>query len=67
MCHNTDMGKESHKMLTPTEVAKRLDVSVFTVYRYIKAGKLNAIKYSATNFRIDPKDLEDFLKRHKTK
>ena len=55
------------KLLTPKQVAKQLGVSEFTVWRYIKAGKLKAIKLTARNFRIDEKDLNQFLKKHKTK
>ena len=55
-----------NKLLTCEQVAKKLGVSIFTVYRYIKAGKLKAIKYTERNFRIDEKDLNQFLKRHKT-
>lgn len=55
------------KLLTPKQVAKILGVSEFTVWRYIKTGKLKAIKYTARNFRIEEKDLKDFIKKHKTK
>lgn len=56
-----------NKLLTPKQVAKKLGVSEFTIWRYIKAGKLKAIKYTARNFRIAEKDLNQFLKKHKTK
>jgi len=55
------------KLLTPIQVAEQLGVSEFTIYRYIKARRLKAIKLSARNFRIDPKDLDEFIKKHKTK
>jgi len=55
------------KLLTPKQVAKMLGVSEYTIYRYIKAGKLKAIKLTAFNFRIDEKDLNEFIKKHKTK
>lgn len=55
------------KLLTPEQVAKKLGVSVYTIYRYVKAGKLKAIKYTANNFRIDEEDLIQFLKKQKTK
>lgn len=63
----TKSMRSHQNLFTPEQVSKKLDVSIFTVYRYIKSGKLKAIKYSARNFRIDSKDLDDFLKRHKTK
>ena len=55
------------KLYTSKQVAKLLGVSEYTIYRYIKAGKLKAIKLTAYNFRIDEKDLNQFLKKHKTK
>ena len=56
------------QLLTPKQVAKRLGLkSEFTIYRYIKAGKLKAIKLTARNFRIDEKDLNEFIKKHKIK
>jgi len=55
------------KLLTPKQVAERLGVCRESVWRYIRKGKLKAIKYTARNFRITEKDLNDFLKRHKTK
>ena len=56
------------KLLTPKQVAKRLGLkSEWTIYRYIKAGKLKAIKLTERNFRIEEKDLNNFIKKHKTK
>jgi len=55
------------KLLTPKQVAKILGVSDYTIWRYIKAGKLKAIKLTARNFRISEKDLRDFIKKHKSK
>lgn len=55
------------KLFTPKQVANKLGVSEFTIWRYIKAGKLKAIKLTKRNFRIEEKDLIQFLKKHKTK
>jgi len=55
------------KFYTPKQVAKILAVSDFTVWRYIKAGKLKAVKLTARNFRIEEKDLKQFIKKHKKK
>ncbi len=55
------------KLLTPLQVAKLLNLSEYTIYRYIKAGKLKAIKLTERNFRIEEKDLHTFIKKHKTK
>jgi len=55
------------KFYTPKQIAKMIGVSDFTIWRYIKAGKLKAIKLTARNFRISEKDLNQFIKKHKTK
>ena len=55
------------KLLTIKQVAERLGVCRASVWRYIRKGKLKAIKYTARNFRISEKDLNQFLKKHKTK
>jgi len=49
------------------EIAELFSMNVMTVYRYIKAKKLKAIKLTPRVFRIDEKDLNQFLKKHKTK
>ena len=55
------------KLLTSKQVANKLGVSEFTIWRYINAGELKAIKLTKRNFRIEEKDLIQFLKKHKTK
>jgi len=55
------------KLLTPKQAAERLGVCRASVWRYIRKGKLKAIKYTARNFRITEKDLNQFLKKRKTK
>jgi excisionase family DNA binding protein len=55
------------KLLTPKQVAERLGVCRASVWRYIRKGKLKAIKYTARNFRIEELELKKFLKKHKTK
>lgn len=52
-------------LLTPDQISKKLKVSVFTVYRWIKADRLRAIKITPRVFRIEEKDLKDFIKKHK--
>jgi putative molybdopterin biosynthesis protein len=51
---------------TAEELAKKLRVNVMTIYRYIKAGKLNAYKIGK-EFRIDKTEFNKFLKMAKTK
>jgi histidinol-phosphate aminotransferase len=56
------MGK---KFYTPQEVAKRLDVAYMTVYRWIQSGKLRAYQLEK-QYRIDPKDLKNFIEKGET-
>ena len=56
-----------NKLLTSKQVANKLGVSEYTIWRYIKAGKFKAIKLTKRNFRIEEKDFIQFLKKHKTK
>jgi len=53
------------KLLTPTEVAKKLRISRRTIYRLIEKKKLKAIKVSFDIYRITEKDLNQFIKKHK--
>lgn len=47
--------------LTTKDIAQRLNISVSTVRRYIRAGKLKAVKLERA-YRISPHDFERFLK-----
>lgn len=47
--------------LTTQEVADRLGVSVFTIRRYIRAGKLRAVKLDGV-YRLGREELAEFLK-----
>ena len=55
------------KLLTIKEISKLLRLSERTIYRLIEAGKLKTIKFSRKATRIDEKDLNQFIKKHKTK
>jgi len=48
---------------TPSEVADLLKVCRTTIWRYIRSGKLKAIKLSIKNYRISEKDLKRFLNK----
>lgn len=50
---------------TAQELADKLKVNVMTIYRYIKAGKLNAHKIGK-EFRIPKDKFEHFLKQTRT-
>ena len=49
--------------LSTQEVADRLGVSVFTIRRYIRAGKLKAVRLDA-GFRVSREDIAEFLRAH---
>lgn len=48
------------------EVAKKLRISNMTVYRYIKAGKIQAHKIGK-EFRIKKETFEGFIKKSSTR
>lgn len=54
------------ELLTIIQVAKMLKVSKMTVYRYIKARKLTAIK-AGRDFRIKQTEFDKFLESNKNK
>jgi len=51
---------------TADELAKELKLNVMTIYRYIKAKKLQAYKIGK-EFRIDKEEFNKFLNKVKTK
>jgi len=66
--HKIMKGKKAlEQLLTSEQIAKKLNISIFTVYRWIKTGKLKAIKLTPRVFRIEEEDLNQFLKKRKTK
>ena len=48
------------------DLAEKLEVNIMTIYRWIKAGKLEAYKIGK-EFRIDKKEFQSFLNKVKTK
>ena len=46
------------------EVSKMLKVAYLTVYRWVRSGKLNAIK-AGKQYRIGKKELDKFVNKHK--
>jgi putative molybdopterin biosynthesis protein len=54
------MGAVMERMLTPKEVAQILKVNLYTVYNWLKAGKIRAYKLGRV-YRVAEKDLEVFL------
>lgn len=56
------------KLLTIKEVADILKLSKRTIYRFIESKKLKVIKITKGHVvRITEKDLNQFIKKHKTK
>ncbi len=56
----------NEKLLTPTQVAERLQITERTVYEWIRGGKLTALKLGRL-WRIHPEDLEAFLEGARAK
>ena len=54
------------KLLTPEQVAKRLQVTERTVYGWLRRGGLPALKLGRL-WRIRPEDLEAFLENARSK
>jgi excisionase family DNA binding protein len=54
------------ELLLLEEVAKKLRVSNMTIYRYIKKGKIRALKIGR-EFRIEEKEFQRFLDSVRTK
>lgn len=47
--------------MSTQEVADRLGVSVFTIRRYIRSGKLRAVKLEGS-YRVSREEMTEFLK-----
>ena len=54
--------KTQERLLTPAEVATRLNVSLVTVGRWLREGKLKGLK-AGRQWRVRESDLEAFLER----
>lgn len=55
---------ENLTFLTVQEVADFLRLSVLTIYKYIKEGKLEAVEFGG-HYRVSNNSLEDFIQIHK--
>ena len=61
------MSVRTHdELLRSKEVADELGLDISTIYRYIRQGKLAAIRLSAREFRIRRSELERFLRERET-
>jgi len=52
----------SERLLTTGEVAKRLQVSRMTVDRWIRGGKLRAIRYPSGRYKVPESEVERIWK-----
>ena len=53
------------KLLTPEQVAEILNMSVITVKKWLRAGKLKGVKIgSRGDWRIKENDLEKFIQQN---
>lgn len=52
--------------LTVGEVSELLRLSVLTIYKYIKTGKLPAVEFGG-HYRISKPSLEEFIQDHLVK
>ena len=59
------MTDDKKEFYTANDLADKLGVNIMTIYRYIKAKRLNAYKIGK-EFRIDHKEFERFLNATKT-
>jgi len=53
---------EDSALLTPEQVAERLNVSRITVMRWLRQGKMAGRKLGGTLWRVHPDDLQAFIK-----
>lgn len=49
----------------PQEVADKLNVAIGTVWRWIREGKLEAIKLGPSTYRISPEAFTAFIEARK--
>jgi putative resolvase len=59
-------NKQEKEFYKAEDLAKKLDVNIMTIYRYIKAGRLKAYKIGK-EYRIDKIEFNDFLIRVQNK
>jgi len=57
------MKKEN--LLTVNQVAERLQLKPATIHKYIRDGKINAIKLGGKVYRISEEDLMKFITEQK--
>jgi len=63
MLMTEDMPESKKKALTPQDIADELQVSIYTVMRWLDSGQLRGLKLGAKMWRIEVEDLEDFKEK----
>lgn len=53
------------QLLTPQEVATRLQLNILTIYHYIRTKKIQATRFGR-KYRISNTQLKDFIKANET-
>jgi len=56
---------KNRRFLTPSEVAKELQLNLLTIYKYIRNKKILAVKFGR-KYRIAKEDLDNFIKSNET-
>lgn len=54
------------KLLTPQQVAERLQLTERTIYEYMRSGQLKASKLGRV-WRVNEEDLADFLRKKQSR
>jgi excisionase family DNA binding protein len=57
--------EKDRQLLTPQDVARRLQLNIVTIYGYIRSKKILATKFGR-KYRISPSDLDKFIKINET-
>lgn len=55
----------NERLLTYTEATTKLRISKPTFFKLLRENKLRTVKIDRRTFRIDPKDLEQFIENRK--
>lgn len=58
---NVSFDQYRGRMIAPQACAKELGLSEFTIHRWIRDGKISAVKLSARCTRIDGNSLADYM------
>jgi excisionase family DNA binding protein len=65
MASTLDTPQRDAKLLTVAEVAERLQVSLWTVYRKVESGEIPAVRLGTSKrspVRVDPAELDEWLR-----